>query len=264
MRIIGEKINGTRALVKKAVGERDSAIIQDLATRQVEGGAFWLDVHAGTPPEREPDDLIWLVRTVQQATDAPLCLDSTNPDALKAAIREVHCPPLINSVSAEPGRMDGILPLLQGSNCGIIALAMDGRGIPATAEERVQVIRSLVAEMRHLGIRDDQMYVDPLVMAVAAKPDGALITLDTIRAVHIEFPNVHITSGLSNVSYGLPARTLVNQAFLTLAVLAGLDTAILDPLDRDLRKALLATEVVLGHDRHCLNYLRSFRAGLLS
>jgi 5-methyltetrahydrofolate corrinoid/iron sulfur protein methyltransferase len=264
MRIIGERINGTWSRVKKAVSTREKSFIHELAQRQAEAGVDWLDVGAGTRPEREPDDLVWLVQTVQEAVELPLCLDSANPRALAAAIKEVRQTPLINSISGEQSRLEGILPLLRDTECEVIALAMDERGIPSTVEDRLTVVRPVLDALRDTGVPDERIYVDPLVMAVAANTESGTIAFDAIRAVRTEFPDVHVSCGLSNISFGLPVRTLINRAFLTLALEAGLDTAILDPLDRELRKTLLAAEVVLGRDRYCLNYTRAYRAGLLN
>jgi cobalamin-dependent methionine synthase I len=264
VKIIGERINDTWTRVRRAVSERDVAFIQGLAQRQVEAGVDWLDVSAGTSPQREAEDLVWLVQTVQEVVDVPLCLDSANPPALAAAIKQVRQTPLINSISGERTRLDGILPLVREAECPVIALAIDDEGIPSGMEERLRAIRRLLDELHGAGIPDERIYVDPLVMAIAANTESGRIAFDTMRAVRAEFPDVHITSGLSNISFGLPARTLINQAFLTLALAAGLDTAILDPLDRELRKALLAAEVVLGLDRYCLSYTSAYRAGLLN
>jgi cobalamin-dependent methionine synthase I len=264
MKIIGERINDTWSRVKRAVSERDVAFIQGLARRQVEAGADWLDVSAGTSPQREADDLVWLVQTVQEVVDVPLCLDSANPRALAGAIKEVRQTPLINSISGERTRLDGILPLVRETECPVIALAIDDEGVPSSVEDRLTVIRRVLDELRGVGVADDRIYVDPLVGAIAANAESGVTALDTMRAVRAEFPDVHLASGLSNVSFGLPVRTLINRAFLTLALEAGLDTAILDPLDHELRKALLAAEVVLGLDRYCLNYTRAYRAGLLN
>ncbi len=263
MRIIGEKINGTRKAVKQAVLDRDGDFIKGLAVSQAEAGASWIDANAGTPADREPDDLVWLVQTVQAAVDKPLCLDSANPAALMAALPEVKQPPLINSISGEQSRLTGVLPLAAQAQGGVIALAMDDKGIPADVEGRLAIVQRLLAETRAAGIPDDQVYVDPLVMTIGASGNAARVALSTVRSVKAAFPSVHFTSGLSNVSYGLPVRTLINRAFLTLMLEAGLDSAILDPLDKELRKALLAAEAVLGIDRHCLNYTRAFRAGIL-
>jgi 5-methyltetrahydrofolate--homocysteine methyltransferase len=264
MRIIGERINGNWSRVKKAVAERNAALIQGLAQQQVEAGVDWLDVSSGTPPEREPEDLAWLVQTIQEVVEVPLCLDSANPRALAAALEHVRETPLINSINGEQARLDGILPLVAESGCEVIALAMDDQGIPSDVEGRLTVIGRVLDELHGVGVPDDNIYVDPLVMAVAANTESGRIALDTMRAVHAEYPEVHISSGLSNISFGLPVRTLINRAFLAVAIEAGLDTAILDPLDRELRKALLAAEVVLGRDRYCLNYTSAYRAGLLN
>jgi cobalamin-dependent methionine synthase I len=263
MKIIGERINGNWSRVKKAVAERDAALIQGLAQQQAEAGVDWLDVSSGTPPEREPEDLAWLVQTVQEVVEVPLCLDSANPRALAAAIEQVRETPLINSINGEQARLDGILPLVGESGCEVIALAMGDQGIPSDVEGRLTVIRRVLEKLHGVGVPDDKIYVDPLVMAIAADTESGRIALETMRAVHAECPEVHISSGLSNISFGLPVRTLINRAFLTVAMEAGLDTAILDPLDRELRKALLAAEVVLGRDRYCLNYTSAYRAGLL-
>jgi cobalamin-dependent methionine synthase I len=261
--IIGEKINGTRERVGRAIADRDAAYIQSLAARQAEAGAHRIDVNAGTRPDREPDDLSWLVETVQAVTDLPLCLDSANPAALAAALKFTRTAPLINSISGEPGRLSGVLPLARDHGCPVIALALDDTGIPADAGQRMTVIRRLLAATREAGIKDGDVFVDPLVMAVSTAERAGLVALETIAAVRAEFPEVHITAGLSNVSFGLPARHLVNRTFLALAVAAGMDSAIADPLDRELMAALKATELVLGRDRHCLAYTRAYRAGLL-
>ena len=263
MKIIGEKINGTRQAVARAITERNAAFIQNLAHKQVAGGAHWLDVNAGTHPDREPDDLVWLIRLVQDAVDVPLCLDSANPAALVAAMAEVKHTPLVNSISGEPDRLGHVLPIVAEYGCDVIALCMDDAGIPATSSARLDVIRRVLAETRAAGMPDERVYVDPLVMTIATDTDCGRITLDTIRAVRAEFPRAHISLGLSNVSFGLPARPLINRTFLVLALDAGMDAAILDPTDRELQAALLAAELLLGRDRHCLNYTRAYRAGRL-
>jgi len=264
MKIIGEKINGTRAQIAKAVAERDADLIQTLAKRQAEAGAHWLDVNAGTRPDREPDDLVWLVKTVQAVTEQPLCLDSANPKALAAAIAVTRQTPMINSVSGEPNRLTGVLPIVAEHGAPVIALCMDDKGIPSNVETRLQVIRRVLDATRRAGVPDDKVYVDPLVMTIATDTECANVALAAMRAVRAEFPETHLTSGLSNVSFGLPARAIVNRTFLVLAMAAGLDTAIADPLDRELRAAILAADLLLGRDKHCLGYTRAYRAGLFN
>lgn len=263
MKIIGEKINGTRKLVGKAIAERDATFIQNLAKKQVDGGANWLDINAGTRPDLEPDDLIWLINLVQEVTDVPLCLDSANPKALRPAMKEVKRTPMINSISGEPSRLEGILPIVAEFGCPVIALCMDDRGIPATTEGRLEVIHKVVEETRKAGIPDESLYIDPLAMTIATNINAGNIIFNTIRCIREEFPKSHMACGLSNVSFGLPVRSLINRTFLVLAISAGLDAAIIDPNDRELQSAMFATELLLGRDKHCLNYTRAYRNGKL-
>lgn len=262
MKIIGEKINGTRKRVAAAIADRDADYIGRLAVSQDEAGSAWLDLNAGTRPDREPDDLVWLVETVQAVTDTPLALDSANPAALQLALEHVEQTPIINSISGEPDRIEGILPLVAQHGTGVVALAISESGIPETAAERMDVVRNLVARTRDAGVADDDVFVDPLVLTVATNNDSAAISLDTMRMIRSEYPEVHMTVGLSNVSFGLPARAQINRGFLTLAIAAGLDTAIADPLDKGLQSQILVTEMLLGRDRHCLDYVKASRTGL--
>ena len=262
MRIIGEKINGTRKRVAQAIAERDSGFIKDLAQKQAEAGSTWLDVNAGTLPEKEPDDLIWLIENIQSVVDTPLSLDSANPKALEIAIKAVDRTPLINSISGEPDRLEKILPIVAEHGCEVIALAMDEKKIPETFDKRMEVIDKVLEHAHAAGVADDKIYVDPLAMTIATMTQSAVIACDTIRAVHEKYPEVHFTMGLSNISFGLPSRKQVNRGLLILAMQAGLDSAILDPLDKELQAAIVTTELLLGKDKHCLNYLKASRKGL--
>ena len=259
MLIIGEKINGSRPFVSKAIANRDKEAIQALAIRQAEAGSHWLDINAGTHPDQEPEDLVWLVETVQTVVDIPLCLDSTNPEALAAALKVSAQIPMINSISGEPSRLSKILPLVSKYKCPVIALPLDNVGIPKTAEGRVDVARKILQATHAAGIPDESVYVDPLTLTLAAEINGGKTILETMNAVRHEFPKVNLCIGLSNISFGLPYRSLINRVYLTLALSAGLDAAILDPLDRELQITLLATKVVLGQDKYGVKYIRSLR-----
>jgi 5-methyltetrahydrofolate--homocysteine methyltransferase len=262
MKIIGEKINGTRKRVGQAIADRDAAFIQDLAQKQAGAGATWLDVNAGTHPDREPDDLIWLIETIQAVVETPLSLDSANPKALQIAIQAVKKTPMINSISGEPERLTGILPIVAEHGCPVIALAMDGKQIPETAEKRFEVITQIITEARAHGVPDSNLYFDPLAMTISTNTQSGLVAFEVMRRVREAYPEAHLTIGLSNISFGLPARSFVNRYFLALAIQAGMDSAILDPLDREIQAAILATELILGRDKHCLNYIRASRKGL--
>ena len=263
MMIVGEKINGTRSRVAQAIVGRDSEFIIDLAKSQIAGGVDFLDVNAGTSPDRETEDLLWLVRTVQDAVNVPLCLDSPNPKPLSAALKEVNQTPMINSISGESARLNNVLPLAPEHGCPVIALALDDGGIPKGTEGRLDVIGRVLSQTRAKGIPDEKVYIDPLVLTLGTDWNAGKIALDTMQRIRSEFPKTHLIVGLSNISYGLPARHLINRTFLSLAMMAGLDSAILDPTDQVLRATILATELVLGQDRFCRNYTQSYRSGII-
>lgn len=262
MKIIGEKINGTIDSVKKAIEERNGDFIHGLALSQDRAGASWLDVNAGTLPEQEPQDLAWLVRVVQEVSDLPLCLDSANKDALEYAIEKVDRTPMINSISGEPDRLNEILPMVCHHNCHVIALAMDETGIPKNAHARLGVVEKLIKATREAGLSDDKVYIDPLVTALATGTDSGKTAFETMEKIGMKFPRVHFTMGLSNISFGLPKRSVVNRTFMTLSMAYGLDSAIMDPLDRNLMEAIAAAELVLGKDDFCLNYTRAYRESM--
>lgn len=262
MIIIGEKINGTRKAVARAIRERDDKFIRDLAASQAGAGSIFLDVNAGTAPDREPEDMVWLVNNVQAVCDIPLCLDSANPKALKAGIEIVHQTPLINSVSGEKNRIEGVLPLALEHKTGLILLALeDGTGIPETSDGRMKVVDRLVNLAVKGGLSEDQLYIDPLVTAISTGTDNALTALETIRRIRAVYPKVHITSGMSNISFGMPLRGLINQTFMSMAIQAGLDSAITDPTDRQLLGVMLAAEMLMGKDKFCQSFSRAFRNG---
>jgi len=262
MIIIGEKINGTRKQVATAIANRDADFIRDLALRQFQGGASYLDLNAGGLPAREPQDMAWLVQTVQETVpDATLCLDSANHVALRTGIEKAAKTPMLNSLSGEKFRVDGVLPLACQFGTELIVLPLDDNGIPKTSNGRVDIVRRLVEMTRNGGLLDEKLYVDPLVMAISTGTENGNITLETCRKIKEEFPKVHLTCGLSNISFGMPLRSILNQAFLVLTIQAGMDSAIINPEERELRGILMAAETVLGKDRHCLNFNRAFRAG---
>lgn len=261
MLIVGEKINGTLGPVAAAVAAGDGAFLRDLAVRQAEAGADFIDVNAGTGPPEEVADLVWLVQAIQDSVPVPLCLDSAEPAALVAALEVAARPPLINSISGKEHSLGEVLPRVAGRCCGVVALLLDDDGIPGTVEQRVLIGRRLIARTRDAGIDDERVFIDPLAVSVSTRQDGALLALDTMKGLREEFPEVKFGLGLSNVSFGLPARKVINRVFLTLTLAFGLDMAILDPLDNGLYSELLAAQLLLGRDRFCRTYTKSFKAG---
>lgn len=260
---IGELINTSRKAVGEAVRTRDAAAIQDLARRQAEAGVDYIDVNAGTLVGEEPEALSWLVRTVQAAVDKPCCVDSADPAAVDAALAVHRGRAVINSVTLEKDRYERMAPLAPKHGARLVALCMDDRGIPADARYRFEVANQLVEGLTAIGVARDDIFLDPLVQPISTGTDNGLVVLDTIRAIRDQLPGTHVVCGLSNVSYGLPNRKLLNTAFLVLAMAAGLDSAILNPLDVDQMAFLTATRALLGQDRFCRGYLGAHRRGAL-
>lgn len=262
MIIIGEKINSTLKAVRPAIENYDTEAIQSLAKAQYEAGSSYIDVNAGMFVDDEPKRLEWLVKTVQEVVDAPLALDSPRPSAIEAALKVYKGEkPIINSITYEKDRFDNILPLLTEYKTAVIALCMDDDGMPETIEKRVSIADKLIEELTKKDIPLSDIYIDPMVRPIGTGPENGILVIETIRKVKQEYPGVHIACGLSNISYGLPARKIINQAFLILAMGAGMDGAILDPLDKKLMSYLYATEALLGQDEYAVNYLSKFREG---
>jgi 5-methyltetrahydrofolate--homocysteine methyltransferase len=262
MIIIGEKINGAIPSVAKAIVEKDATYIKDLAIRQTEAGADYLDVCAGTEPELEGDVLSWLLEIVQSWVKTPICIDSPNPEMLLKTIPLVHKPGMINSVSGEGDKCELIYPFLKNNpEWKVVALTCDNRGIPPNAETKADIAFSLIVKAAEYGITPDGMYIDPLVLSVSAVEDAMLQFIKAIGLIKDRYPSAHFTSGLSNISYGMPARALINRNFLTLSLSAGMDSAIMDPLNVPIMETLYAVEALLGRDKRCRNYNRAFRAG---
>lgn len=259
MIIIGEKINGTIPSVKKAIQEKDEEFIQSLAVRQDEAGADYIDVCASTAPDVEVETLKWLMDIVQNVSDKPLCIDSPNPRTIKQVIKYTKRPGIINSVSEEGDKCDVIYPLVQGTEWDVIALTCDHRGIPSDVETRIEITKSLVEKAEKYDIAPDRIHIDPLVIALSTDNKSLLKFIDATKAIKEIYPTIKVTSGLSNISFGMPLRKVVNQKFVTLAMYAGMDSAILDPCDRDMMATILATEALLGRDRHCRKFSAAYR-----
>lgn len=263
MLIVGELINTSRKEIDRAVKEQDAAFIKDLAVKQTEAGCHYIDVNCGTMVHNEPETMQWLVRTVQEAVDTPLCLDSPSPEALEAGLALVkNGQPLINSISAEAERFHNIMPLVVRYRAKIVALCLGDGGMPNDAGDRIAIFRRLIADLTAGGVGTDDIYVDPLVTPVSTADHCGLDVLEAVRCLKQEFPTCHAICGLSNISYGLPNRKTLNQVFMIQLMTAGMDAYILDPLDRTLMGFLYASQATLGQDPYCMQYLAEHRKGL--
>ncbi len=193
MIIIGEKINSTLKAIRPAMEARDSAAIIDLAKRQTEAGASFIDVNAGMFHDNEIEILEWLINTIQEHVSTPFAIDSPNPLAIKAGLKaNRNGKPIINSITGERERLEAILPLAVEYNTGIIALCMDDNGMPETADERIGIARTLIKELTAAGIAPEDIYIDPMIRPIGTGSHYGNVALDTMRAVKQEYPEAHI------------------------------------------------------------------------
>jgi len=259
--VIGERINTSRKLVQAAVADRDADYIISDVTKQQEAGANFIDVNAGARIGHEEEDMKWLLDTIQPIATVPLTLDSPDPAILEMAFRMVEKTPMINSISLEKERFDSMMPFLSGKECKVIALCMDDAGMPSSATDIADRAKKLVEELNAIGIETGNIYVDPLVQPISTDSNKGTMVLDAVRAIKADLPEVHITGGLSNISYGLPQRHIINRTFVTLMMDAGMDSAIIDPLDKKIMATIRTADMLLGKDQYCMNYLKGVRAG---
>ena len=258
--IIGERINPTgrkvlAAEMKDGVMDR----VRSDAQAQTAAGAHMLDVNAGIPAIDEPALLVAAIKAVMEVTDIPICIDSSIIEALEAGLSAYEGKALVNSVTAEEDRMERILPLVKKHGAAVIGMANDETGITMVPEERLALARRIVERAADHGIPQEDVIIDPIAMTVAADPACGLITLETMRLIRDKLGN-NMTCGASNVSFGLPDRPAVNAAFLPLAMHAGLTCAITNPLEGQVRRAILAGDLLLGHDEYAMRWISNFRA----
>lgn len=264
MIIIGEKINSSISAVAAAIAKTDKGFIQQLALDQREAGVNYLDINAGTFLDKEADLLAWLVTAIQEVVDdIPLCIDSPNPVVLKKALAATNRKAVINSITLETIRYNGIMPLIKEFESAVIALCIADSGIPPRAEQRLEIACRLVDKLTAAGMKLDDIYVDVMAQPAGIDSMSGKVMLDTVQAIKQGIPGVHICCGLSNVSFGLPKRRILNQAFAVALLTAGIDTLFIDPFDKRLMALLRATQVTLGQDPYCSNYLKAYRDGRL-
>lgn len=263
MLIVGERINTSRNSINEAVEKGDAVFIANEVQKQAKAGADYIDLNAGSRLASEKEDLLWLIKVAESASEKPLSLDSPDAQVLLQAIKQVQKRPMINSTTAERNRFEAMKPVFLERDCEIIGLCLDERGIPKSAEEAIKNAAFLVENLTRLGISPAHIHLDPLIQPLSVHKDNGLLALETIRRLHAEFPEVKLICGLSNISFGLPSRFLLNRIFIVLCLGAGLDGAIVDPLDQKLMTNILVAETLLGKDDYCLKYLRANRAGTL-
>lgn len=264
MIIIAERINATRDSIAQAMEDRDAEFIAEEATIQEECGADFIDVNAGSDPSKEIDNLTWAVEVVQDNTDLPLCIDSAGAEGFRQALQIVDTDDvMLNSVNGEKEHMEEIFPIAADCGARLVGLLMDDDGLPTGVDDRMAILETIVDGADKAGIPIEKLYIDPCVQPLSTSPEQATAVIETVERITSEYPDIHTTGGLSNISFGLPYRGILNRNFLCLLIGAGLDSAIADPTSPDLMATALGTEALCGKDDYCMNYLKADRAGLL-
>jgi 5-methyltetrahydrofolate--homocysteine methyltransferase len=268
MLVIGEKINASIKPVTDAIIARDKEFIANLARSQAEAGADFIDVNAGTgkgTTEQQIEGMEWLIEVIQEVTDKPITIDSDEPEMIEAALKKYRGEKvMINSISAEPDRLNLVEKLTAKQNVLLVALAMGDAGIPDNVEQRLDACETIMDHVVKMGMKEEQILFDPLLLPISVDPEQGLVTLRTIEQIKKRYSAAGTVMGLSNVSYGLPSRALVNRGFLLMAAYAGLDAAIIDPLDAKTMSMIKVADMLTGKDPYCKNYIRSYRKGVIT
>ncbi len=255
--LIGERINPTgKKKLAEALKNNDLEVISQEAVAQVEAGADILDVNVVTPGVDEVVMLPRALEKVMAAVDVPLCIDINNPAALKEALKVYRGRPIVNSVTGEESSLNEVLPLVKEYGTAVIGLTMDDDGIPKEAERRVAIAHKILERANSMGIPTENIIIDCLALTLGADSNAALVTLEAIRRVKEDL-GVNQTLGASNISFGLPERSIVNHSFLALAIPSGLTCPTVNVAS--VRAAILSTDLVLGRDRFAQRYMGYIR-----
>lgn len=269
MIIIGEKINATRKSIQTAIVEKNQdAIIQQIQA-QDQAGAHCIDLNAGNPNgdiAKEADDMCWLIDIALEHTQKKLVLDSASADVIRQGAEHLHGRRawILNSVKNDAPSLDALIPIAVQYDAPVIALAMDHEKIPETVDQRMQNCLAIRNKAGEMGLKEEQLYFDPLVMPLSSDNKFGKVVLEALRSIKTGFTNAKTTLGLSNISFGLPHRQKINGAFLIAAAANGLDSVFCDPTRPEIQKAVLLASLVCGKDRFCRRYTRSTRSGLFN
>lgn len=257
-RIIGERINPTgKKLFKQALKDHNLDYIMNQALEQIDGGAEILDVNVGLPEIDERDMMVDAIRAIQSVCDVPLQIDSTIPEVLEAGLRVYSGKPIVNSVNGEENSLNNVLPLVKKYGACVVGLALDENGIPKTAPERVAIAKKILDRALSLGIPKENVFIDCLTLTASAEQDGVMETLNALHTVRYEL-GLNTVLGVSNISFGLPYRELVNQNFLAMALTYGLTLPIINPNVVSMTGAVRAYRLLTGIDRNSMEYIRTY------
>jgi 5-methyltetrahydrofolate--homocysteine methyltransferase len=265
MLIVGERINTFRKRVMRAFEEKDADYIRSEAERQAKAGAHIIDVNAGSDINIEPDNMKWAVRTVQEAVDLPLAIDSPNPDTIKAGFEVCRDPQAawVNSITLEKERIEALLPLVKEQQCMVVALCRDEGGVAQSSQGRVDIAKRVVETIDSYGIKPDNIILDPMIEPLSVRNDGGTMSLKTLRGLKEAIPEIKTIISLSGISFGLPGRKLLHRVYLPILMYEGLDYVFLDPLDSKLMTSIMAADALLDRDEFCMEYITASRDGRL-
>ncbi len=263
MIIIGEKINGAIPSIKTAIENRDAEWIQNVVKAEAEAGADFIDCAPSTAPNLEYDAMVWLIDLIQEVTDLPICIDSPDVMLLKRIIEEgrLKKPGMVNSVNEEGIKCETIFPLIAGTPWHVIGLTCDKGGIPTESDKKVDIAKSMIDKAVKYGVDLKQFHIDPCVMALSTMGSSMKDFQDCIRKIHEYAPDVKVTGAISNISFEMPARKYINMNCMAYAVEAGLDSAIMDPCNRDMMGTVYACEALMMKDKGGRKYNRAYRQG---
>jgi 5-methyltetrahydrofolate--homocysteine methyltransferase len=258
--IIGEKLNSTNAKMRKIFENRDIDELLAVAEAQIEGGASWIDINAAMLMDKELDAVLWAGKAILERFDRGISADSPDMGVLEKCAAEFGERCIINSLTADEELLGRMIPILSQTGAGVIIMLKTTDGIPPRADERLCLAREAAEMAEESGVPSSRIFFDPVLQPVATGSEGLETALSTLRSLAGELPDFHRVGGLSNVSYGLPKRKVVNRAFLSMAVSHGLTAVICDPTDGSLIDTLKAAEALAGVDPGCLRFLKHYRA----
>ena len=260
MLIVGERLNSTRSVVHKALSQRDDGFLLKEAEKQAAAGAAFIDLNTAALLEDEVPALQWAVPLIQERVEIPLSIDTPNPLATEAGLSLHRGPALLNSITGESRRIEEILPLVREFKPKVIALCMDDEGLPRSPDQALATAERMTGLLVKEGVDEGDIFIDPLVQPISTDQDAANLFLGSLRKIKEGLPAVKTIAGISNVSFGLPRRKLINRTLLALALHAGLDAAIIDPLDGRLKEVIHSTEALAGRDVYLKDYLAFIRS----
>lgn len=261
MIIVGERLNSSRRAVFQALNNRDEEFLLKEALKQQQAGSDYLDLNAAALLDQEVATLTWAVPLLQKAVNISLSIDTPNPEAMAAGLRLHRGRAFLNSLSGEARRLDSFLPLIKEYRPRVVLLCLDDTGIPRDPKTELDIAKRVTERLVTSGIALEDIFIDPLVHPIGVDQTAVRLFLDSLQMIKTEIPAANTIAGISNVSFGLPQRSLVNRTLLVMALQIGLDAAILDPLDKGIQASLVSAQALLGMDMSLRNYLSFIRAG---